>query len=248
MNFLESIFERLRRSGDQPVLQQVNEGKLLSSNARQVLGLVHAARKFLLDAGLKKGDRCALLASNDARWAALDLAAMAEGIIVVPLYSRQAPRELAGIMRDCAPSLVVCGDAGLRDGVAQVWPQMPCAAFFEEIFVRGAGVADDGRAPLKLADSDPVSIIYTSGTSGEPKGVVLNVGNLNHMLRCTSGRLDLLMGKTSQPDRVFHYLPFCFAGSWILLLSCLSRHAVLTINTDLSRIKQDLELVAPDYF
>ena len=248
MNFLENIFDRLRRSSDQPVLQQINEARLFSSNGRQVLGLVYAARNFLLNAGLKKGDRCTLLAANDVRWAAVDLAAMAEGIIVVPLYSRQAPKELAGMMRDCAPSLVVCGDAELRNSVARVWPKMPCAALMEEIFVRGAGVADGARAPVPLADSDPVTIIYTSGTSGEPKGVVLNVGNLNHMLRCTSERLDLLMGKPAQPDRVFHYLPFCFAGSWILLLSCLSRPAVLTINTDLDRIKQDLELMAPDYF
>jgi long-chain acyl-CoA synthetase len=78
--------------------------------------------------------------------------------------------------------------------------------------------------------------------------VVLTAGNLNHMLRCTGERLDLLMGQMSRPERVFHYLPFCFAGSWILLLTCLSRNAVLTINTDLSRIKQDLEIAAPDYF
>jgi long-chain acyl-CoA synthetase len=77
---------------------------------------------------------------------------------------------------------------------------------------------------------------------------VLNARNLNHMLSCTTERLDLLMGATARPDRVFHYLPFCFAGSWILLLSCLSRNAVLTINTDLDRLKQDLELAAPDYF
>jgi long-chain acyl-CoA synthetase len=248
MNFLEGIFERLRHSTERPVLQQIDQGKLLSSNGRQVLGLVHAARSFLLNAGLKKGDRCALLAANDVRWAAVDVAAMAEGIIVVPLYSRQAPKELAGMMKDCAPSLVVCGEAALREGVAHVWPQMPRVVLFEEIFVRGSGVADDGRVPIPLADSDPVTIIYTSGTSGEPKGVALNVGNLNHMLRCTSERLDRLMGNTAQPDRVFHYLPFCFAGSWILLLSCLTRSAVLTINTDLNRLKQDLELAAPDYF
>ncbi|MFZ3210793.1 MAG: AMP-binding protein [Terriglobales bacterium] len=248
MNFVENIFERLRHSADHPVLQQVNQGKLISSNGRQVLGLVRAARNFLLGAGLKKGDRCALLAANEVRWAAVDLAAMSEGIIVVPLYSRQAPKELVAMMKDCMPSLIVCGEAMLRDGVAQVWPQMPRAVLFEEIFVRGSGVADNERAPIPLAGSDPVAIIYTSGTSGEAKGVVLNVGNLNHMLRCTSERLDLLMGGTTGPDRVFHYLPFCFAGSWILLLSCLSRHAVLTINTDLDRIKQDLELAVPDYF
>ena len=248
MNFLEKIFERLRRSREEPVLQQIDKGKRLPSTGRQLLGLVHAARRFLLDAGLKKGDRCALLTANDVRWAAVDLAAMAEGIIVVPLYSRQAAKELVVMMQDCAPSLVICGDADLRDGVAQAWPQMPRAALFEDIFVRGAGIADDEPGPVPLVDSDPLTIIYTSGTSGEPKGVVLNLGNVNHMLRCTTERLDLLMGQTSRSDRVFHYLPFCFAGSWILLLSCLSRNAVLSINTDLDRIKQDLEITAPDYF
>jgi len=249
MNFLENIFQRLRQSTERPVLQQVQEGKLLSSNGRQVLGLVHAAREFLLQAGLKKGDRCALLAHNDVRWAALDLAAMAEGIIVVPLYARQAARELVGMMKDCAPALVVCGDFSLRDSVSAIWSsEVPRMALFEEIFVRGSGVAGDGRPPIPLGDSDPVTIIYTSGTSGEPKGVVLNVGNANHMLGCTTGRLDLLMGTTPRPDRVFHYLPFCFAGSWILLLTCLSRNAVLTINTDLPRLVQDLQRAAPDYF
>lgn len=248
MNFLESIFENLRRRADRPVLQQINEGRLLSSNGRQVLGLVEAARKFLVGAGLNKGDRCALLAANDVRWAAVDLAAMAEGIIIVPLYARQAPKELAAMMKDCQPALAICGEPALRDGVSQVWREMPSTVLFEDIFVRGAGLGTDSGAPTSLIDCDPVTIIYTSGTSGEAKGVVLNTGNLNHMLRCTNDRLDRLMGKTNRPDRVFHYLPFCFAGSWILLLTCLSRNAVLTINTDLNRIKQDLEIAAPDYF
>ena len=46
VNFLENIFDRLRHSTDRPVLQQVDQGKLLSSSGRQVLGLVHAARTF----------------------------------------------------------------------------------------------------------------------------------------------------------------------------------------------------------
>ena len=84
--------------------------------------------------------------------------------------------------------------------------------------------------PAPLADSDPVTIIYTSGTSGESKGVVLTAGNVTYMLSCTTARLDLLMGRRAEPDRVFHYLPFCFAGSWILLLSCLSRSSELRLS------------------
>ena len=104
----------------------------------------------------------------------------------------------------------------------------------EEIFTAagaaaGAGAASGVREPVALADSDPVTIIYTSGTSGESKGVVLNAGNVTYMLSCTMARLDLLMGKRAEPDRVFHYLPFCFAGSWILLLTSLLRTSELRL-------------------
>ena len=48
---------------------------------------------------------------------------------------------------------------------------------------------------------DIVTIIYTSGTSGEPKGVMLNAGNLNHMMGCTTARLDRLMANVPQNSR-----------------------------------------------
>ena len=55
------------------------------------------------------------------------------------------------------------------------------------------------------------------------------------------------MGTRPDPDRVFHYLPFCFASSWILMLSCLSRQSVLRLSTDLTRIADDLRAARPDY-
>src|SRR5262249_31950344 len=90
---------------------------------------------------------------------------------------------------------------------------------------------------------------YTSGTSGEPKGVMLSTGNVTYMLGCTGMRLDQLMeGESDEtPDQVFHYLPFCFAGSWILLLSCLGRHSLLSLSTDLNKLADELKLAAPQY-
>ena len=97
-------------------------------------------------------------------------------------------------------------------------------------------------SPSVLSPQDTVAILYTSGTSGEAKGVMLTVGNLDHMLSCTKARLDELMGPRDVPDRVFHYLPFCFAGSWILLLSCLSRTSVLTMSMDLTKLADEIRI------
>ena len=64
-------------------------------------------------------------------------AIMAEGLIVVPLYARQAPAELVAMMKDCSPALICCGDAALRDGILQAWPEAPPQYLFDEsIFQR----------------------------------------------------------------------------------------------------------------
>ena len=201
------------------------------------------ARAFLQSRNLKKGSRCALLAPNSIDWAAMDLAMMAEGLIVVPLYARQAAAELVAMMKDCSPDLICCANEELRDGILQNWSNAPPQYLFKEIF----GTAPAEFAKPQLADSDPVAVIYTSGTSGEAKGVVLTAGNLGHMLGCTSGRLDILMENRPGQDRVFHYLPFCFAGSWVLLLTCLLRRSLLTINTDLTKIAEQMREASPDY-
>ena len=133
----------------------------------------------------------------------------------------------------------------LRDGILQAWPAAPPQYLFDEIFSH-PGASVNGNP--KLAESDPVTIIYTSGTSGEAKGVILNAGNVGHMLGCTSGRLDLLMENKPGQDRVFHYLPFCFAGSWIMLLTCLLRRNLLTLNMDLGKLAGEMRAAAPDYF
>lgn len=251
MNFLENIFERLSRTPEQPVLQEVREGQIVAVTGRQMSESIQTARAYLKTAGLKKGDRCVLLAHNSIRWAVLDLALMAEGIVVVPLYARQAARELVAMIQDCLPALILCGDATLRDSILQNWPAAPRIVLFEEILgsnpsPSAAMTADMPPQPRQY--EDPMTIIYTSGTSGEAKGAVLTTANLNHMLRCTTERLNQLMGPRAEPERVFHYLPFCFAGSRIALLSCFSRNCVLTLSTDLTRLAEEMRLAAPEYF
>jgi long-chain acyl-CoA synthetase len=247
-NFLENIFSQLARGSDRMVLREVRGEEFVSVTGRELLAKVGQIRAYLRGAGLQPGDRCALLAPNSIHWAAFDLALMAEGVIVVPLYSRQSPAELAAMLKDCQPRYLFTSDAALADAVVQGWPSAPGRVLFEEALQ--AKLSPVTQAPIPRAAGDLVTILYTSGTSGEPKGVCLNVGNINHMLGCTGERLDQLMGHppASDPDRVFHYLPFNFAGSWILLLTCFARVCELALSTDLARLVDEISLAAPSYF
>jgi len=245
MPFVGDIFAQLKAAPDLRFLQEVRDGQFTAVTGQEFLELVRKARTFLASKGLKKGDRCGILAGNSIRWIAIDLAAMAEGLIVVPLYFRQAPSELVAMMKDSAPALVSCGDATLRDGIQHAWPEAPPLFLFDEILAGVEGISLDRP---QVRDEDPVTIIYTSGTSGEAKGVVLTAANVGFMLGCTSARLDELMGGRTGQDRIFHYLPFNFCASWIAVLSFMLRRSLVTLNTDLTKIASDMTAVAPHYF
>ncbi len=247
-NFLENIFAQLKRAEGRVVLREIRGEQFVSLTGGELLDQVQRVRGYLRRSGLQPGDRCALLAANSVRWAAFDVALMAEGAIVVPLYSRQAPAELAAMMKDCQPRFLFVGDAAFGEGIAQAWPEAPPRVLFEDALQQPASPGLVPNTPNPRGDSDLVTIIYTSGTSGEPKGVCLNVGNITHMISCATERLDQLMGETHEPDRVFHYLPFNFAASWIVLLTYLTRESVLTLSTDLNRLTDEIRLASPHYF
>ena len=243
--FVGDIFTQLQTAANTRILAEIRDGEITGATGSELLELIRKARTFIASKGLKKGDRCGMLAANSIRWVAMDLALMAEGLIVVPLYSRQAPAELVAMMKDCTPSLLCCGDAALRDGIAESWTEAPPQYLFDEIF---AGVEGVQLERPQVGNDDPVTIIYTSGTSGKAKGAVLTAANVGFMLDQTAERLGELMSGSTGQDRIFHYLPFTFAASWIALLTFLKRRSLVTINTDLTKIASDMRTVAPDYF
>ncbi len=245
MTFLENIFARLGKSAGAPVIGEARDGRILSTTGGELLALIAQARHFLAARGLKKGDRCALYAPNSIRWVALDLAMMAEGIVVVPLDARQVPHELAAVIGDSKPSLIFCSDPALAANIEVLESAAPEIVCFDSVFTD-----EDFQAPPPIhhADADPVTLVYTSGTSGEPKGVLLTAGNIAFVLDATNARLDQLMGGRRELDRVFQYAPFCFAAARVLLLTSLSRASVLTLSTDFSKLADELKLAAPNYF
>lgn len=245
-DFLSMILLRLAEAGDATVVQEIRGNEIKKVSGRELLGLANQAVGFIeaQDQPLRGGDRCALLGPNSIRWIAVDLALMIKEIIVVPLYSRQAPAELAAMVRDSGASAIFCDGAELRDALVSALHEPPATFLFNEIFQNQLG----SSLSMSHNASRPLTIIYTSGTSGEAKGVVLSEGNVSFMLSRTSAALDQLMGSGSASERVFHWTPLNFAASWISLLTYLSRNSVISLSTDLTRLADEMKIAVPNYF
>jgi O-succinylbenzoic acid--CoA ligase len=176
--------------------------------------LVSATAQALAAAGVRAGDRVAVLAPNGLDLVRLIHAVPRCGAVVVPLHPRWTAREVAGAVRDCAPSLVVHdeGSAAARSALADVratTPGAPIAALMSE----GPDAIDAGSRVDRLALSSIHSIVYTSGTSGEPKGVELTFGN--HLWSAFGSALNLGL---RDDDCWLACLPLCHVGGLAILL------------------------------
>lgn len=261
MNFLERIFDNLKEHPERTKLVEVRGTSLRGTDGAGILELIGRARASIEGAGIDPGDRVAIVAPNSTRWVAADLAILAAGAIVVPLYDRQDPRELAVMMRSAVPRLLVAATRELAAPIIEAWAQgedlpddaslearakaVGCTVLgFDELFEP----APSAKGLHPRSEDDCVAIIYTSGTSGEPKGVMLSRANVDFMIPKTIARIGRVVGKRAGPDRVFHYLPFCFAASRMMLWTQLSRPNPLMMSTDLTNLVVEMAVAKPSYF
>lgn len=232
MDIGEQLWVHLDR--DEPLVAEIRDGVLREVSGRELGRRIGAARVGLRARGVGPGDRVVWVAPNGVDWVALDLAILAEGAVGVPLYDRLSPAELAGIVRDCTPTLIVVADPALGEALG--------AVTLEALF----GTPGPLGRPVGRASSDPVTLVYTSGTSGEPKGVILTSGNLGFVVPAAARALADAVG--SVEDRVLHYLPLCFAGSRIVAWTCLVRGRLLVLVPDPAGLVEAVPLAAPHWF
>ncbi|MCU7945655.1 MAG: long-chain fatty acid--CoA ligase [Candidatus Thiodiazotropha sp. (ex Cardiolucina cf. quadrata)] len=175
-------------------------------------------RQAMSGEDLEEGDRVAILLRNSPEWVMFDQAALSLGLAVVPLYTDDRADAIAYILRDAAVKLLLVQDTGrwnrMADAVEDL-PQLERVVVLEtekqpspreDNLVREAKTWLPARGePLKKRRADPnslASIVYTSGTTGRPKGVMLSHKN---MLSIAHGSLTVV--DCYQQDSFLSFLP-----------------------------------------
>ena len=154
---------------------------------------------------IKEGDRVLLLSENRPEWLISDLAIMNAGGITVPIFTTYAERDYEYILKDCSPSLIVVSNDTQFEKINKFIDNKKIISFekiktssitFEGIFNEKYEKEINDKLNRKL----PACIIYTSGTSGNPKGVILSHGGI---LSNCEGALDLLQPLLKKKEPIF---------------------------------------------
>jgi fatty-acyl-CoA synthase len=159
------------------------------------------ARSDELAAALRHGDRVATLTANTAEHVAVFFACAKAGAILLPLSWRLSPRELAYQLDDAEPALLLASEpfAALADEAVALAAVEPARA----------SKVRDRVSQGHASESDPLLLVYTSGTTGKPKGALLTHANCFW----TNLSFDLATG-VSQHDVVLQVLPQFHVGGW----------------------------------
>lgn len=145
-----------------------------------------------------KGERIILWGENSPEWVAVFLGCMLRGVVAVPMDKIAAPDFMQRVARDVEARLVVCSSALTK--AAAAWPHLELETLPETLAHHPA----DTYTPAPLTRDDTAQIVFTSGTTAEPRGVVLTHGNLLASL----GPIEQEVPKYIKYERIFHPIRF----------------------------------------
>ncbi|MEU2515067.1 AMP-dependent synthetase/ligase [Streptomyces syringium] len=182
-NLTDLIRRNAAQHPDVAVIGRKVDGRWQDVTATQFLAEVRAAAKGLMASGIRPGDRVALLSRTRYEWALLDFAIWSAGGVTVPVYETSSPEQIQWILGDSGAVACLVESPAHEAAVESVRDRLPALANIWQIErgaldrLRAAGEeltdeAVDERSAVATADS-PATIVYTSGTTGRPKGCVL---------------------------------------------------------------------------
>jgi long-chain acyl-CoA synthetase len=252
---LASVLWKLRAGTPERPVVAVRRGDGFEDwSARRLVGEVERLACGLVAAGIRPGDRVALLSGTRVEFTLLDYAIWAAGAVAVPLYETSSAEQIAWILSDSGARLLFCADEVLAAVAATVADRTPACertfvidgAGLDELAALGDDVPADvlvGRAAITNGAS-VATIVYTSGTTGRPKGCVLTHGNLlwDAVQVTEAGREFFFAGQ-----RTLLFLPLAHIFARVVQVSCLRAGITLGYATGTEHLVDELRMFRPDF-
>ncbi|MQA09419.1 MAG: AMP-binding protein [Pseudonocardiaceae bacterium] len=256
-NLTDMVWANAERFADTVSFRRQVNGSWLDITAKEFGDQVRAVAKGLIAAGLGTGDRVALMSKTRYEWTLLDFAIWSAGCVTVPIYETSSAEQAEWSLSDSASKAIIVettahrelvdGVLGKLSHVSHVW-QIEATddtkGVIEELTDKGAAVSDEDvqtRRREVTADA-PATIVYTSGTTGRPKGCVLTHRNLLAEVRADSAAFPRVL----QPgNSLLVFLPLAHVLARALAITCVYARLTLGHTADVSNLVADLGTFRP---
>ncbi len=229
-------------------------GEWIVRSSPDVLARVRAVSYALRDAGVGRGDRVAICAENSVDWLITDFGILCAGAVTVPMYPTLAADQIGYILRDAEAKVVFVGNAAHAARVQAACAVAPPVVVFSDegpspfraFIERGNALAERDAANLATFSTDVqpddlAVLMYTSGTTGEPKGVMLSHGNITSNV---VSAFDPAVAEINAGDSSFSVLPLAHIYEHTNSLGYLYTRQEQTVTIP-ERLLEDLRVARP---
>ncbi|WP_114856333.1 long-chain fatty acid--CoA ligase [Brachybacterium sp. YJGR34] len=255
-NTTDLLLGRLRASPSVPIFERVQpDGSYLPLSTADFVDEVKRLAKGLIASGVGSGDVVGILSRTRYEWALVDWAVWWVGAVSVPIYETSSPSQIQWIASESSAKYILVESTRHREDVESVRGELPALehigvlddGILEELGRRGADISDEELESRRVSRrlEDVATIIFTSGTTGRPKGAELTHANF---VDTTRSAVNLLGQHVLPPgSRMLMFLPMAHVFARLLTVLAAAWPVTTAFTPDTKNLLPDLAAFRPTF-
>jgi long-chain acyl-CoA synthetase len=256
-NITDILLARHRRNPQHALYAVKRAGVWTDVSAAELLGQVTSLAKGLINAGVRPGDKIAVMSKTRFEWTVVDLAGWFAGAVVVPVYETSSAHQVQWILSDSGAKLVFVEDESKAAVVGTAMQELPAplpvwtmagkGPGLAELRTQGAAVSDEELEQARTSRTleDAASLVYTSGTTGRPRGCIITHGNFAELALNTA---EFLPGILKEPGaKSLMFLPLAHVLARAVQVICLAAGVKMGHTASMADLIDDLRTYNPTF-